>query len=270
MADTLTRAPAATRRGVLGRLGQSSRWRRALSVVAALALWQIASQLADSRLMPGLDAIFGSLLEQIRTGLFWHHGRATLARGLSGFGIACVVGVLLGFVMARSRLVEAALEPFLAATYPVPKIALYPFFIFLFGLGAMSKVALVALECLYPIAYNTYQGVRGTPTQLLAVADNLGASRLERFRRVTVPTALPSFLTGVRVAVPIMLLVIVVTELIGESRGLGFLIRNFGANFQPQGALAVVAFLGVLGFVLDRGIVALTHRLVFWEHRADV
>ncbi len=247
-----------------------SRWVRLGSVLAVIVAWQIASAVANNRLMPSFTAIVSALFEELQNGRFWDQVFVTLQRGFTGFLIACVAGSVLGFVMARNRVADAIVEPFLAATYPVPKIALYPFFIFIFGIGSSSKIALVALECLYPIAYNVYRGVRSTPGPMLSVAANVGASRFRRFRQVIAPSALPSFLTGVRVALPIMLLVIVVTELIGESRGMGFLIRNFSSNFQPQKALAVVLFLGILGWAFDRLIVLIDTKVVFWKGRSDV
>lgn len=250
--------------------GNRSLWVRLGSVVVVIVAWQIAAEIANSRLMPSFTAIVSALWGELQNDRFWDQVFVTLQRGFTGFLIACVAGAALGFFMARNRVVDAIVEPFLAATYPVPKIALYPFFIFIFGIGSSSKVALVALECLYPIAYNVYRGVRSTPGPMLSVAANVGAGRLRRFRQVIAPSALPSFLTGVRVALPIMLLVIVVTELIGESRGLGFLIRNFSANFQPPKAMAVVLFLGILGWAFDRLIVLINTKVVFWKGRSDV
>lgn len=235
------------------------------ALVAAFAIWELAAWQAQSRLMPGLSAVVGRLVEDASSGLLWRHAQVTLLRGFIGFGLALFIGVLLGVAMARSRVLEAMFEPLLAATYPIPKLALYPIFILFLGLGAASKVTLVALECVYPIAYNTYAGVRAVPRIHVWTARNAGASRLTVVRSVLLKSSLPSILTGVRVALPIMLVVIVVTEMLGESLGLGFLIRFAGTQFEPDGALAVVLLLGLMGLVLDRVTVFLTRWLAFWE-----
>jgi ABC-type nitrate/sulfonate/bicarbonate transport system permease component len=194
----------------------------------------------------------------------WRHTQVTLIRGFSGFAIALVGGIALGVLMARSRVFEGILEPFLAATYPVPKLALYPIFILWLGLGAASKIALVALECVYPIAYNTYAGVKAVDRSHVWAARNAGAGRIRITFAVMLKSALPSIMAGVRIAMPLMLVVMVVVEKIGESRGLGFLIRFASAQFEPQGALAVILVLAFIGFVFDRLVVLLTRVLAFW------
>lgn len=239
--------------------------RRLGALVTAFALWEFAAWQAQSRLMPGLRAVVGRLIEDVSSGLLWRHGQVTLLRGFIGFGLALLIGVVLGVVMARSRVLEAMFEPLLAATYPIPKLALYPIFILFLGLGAASKVALVALECVYPIAYNTYAGVRAVPRIHVWSARNAGASPLKVVWSVLLKSSLPSILAGVRIALPIMLVVIVLTEMLGESLGLGFLIRFAGTQFEPDRALAIVLFLGLMGLVLDRITVFLTRWLAFWE-----
>ena len=255
------------RSGVLDLLAAPQARSRALrvgAVVAAFGAWEVAARLVDSALMPPLPVIVGRLGEDVASGLLWEHASATFLRGFSGLAIALVVGVALGMAMGLSPVVRGMFEPILAATYPVPKLALYPFFILLLGFGAASKVALVALETVYPISYNVFAGVSGMDRRLLWVAGNFRAGRLARWG-VVARAALPSLLAGLRIAVPITLIVVVVTELIGESLGLGFLIRSASTNFEPEGSLAVILFLGVVGFALDRLLLVATRRLVFWQ-----
>lgn len=260
-------APAGGPRALdLGRrIGGSRRLRRVLAVAAAFGLWQALALRSTSALLPGVDTVVERLGEDLSSGLIWRHAQVTLLRGGIGFALAIVIGIALGVLMARSRLVEAAIEPILASTYPVPKLALYPIFILWLGLGAQSKVALVALECLYPIAYNTYSGARGVNKTQMWAALNAGASRFRVVWSVILKSALPSIFAGIRIALPIAMVVMVVTELIGESLGLGFLIRSAGTRFEPEGALAVVLLLGIFGFIVDRLTVLATRRFAFWE-----
>jgi ABC-type nitrate/sulfonate/bicarbonate transport system permease component len=268
VAEVVAPAPAGQLghvRALPGRVLRSRSIRRFLAIVGAFALWQILALRAESALMPTLDSVVDRLITDVESGLIWRHAQVTLLRGGIGFAIAIIAGVLLGIVMARNRLVEAAIEPLLAATYPVPKLALYPIFILWLGLGAESKVALVALECLYPIAYNTYAGARGVNKTQMWAAMNAGASRVRIAWSVVLKSSLPSILAGIRIALPLALVVMVVTELIGESLGLGYLIRSAGTRFQPEGALAVVLLLGIFGFILDRLTVLATRVFAFWE-----
>ncbi|MGH2604679.1 MAG: ABC transporter permease, partial [Dehalococcoidia bacterium] len=227
--------------------------------------WELNARASSNRLTPTLDEVWTSLGDLVSSGDLWFHGRLTLFRGFIGLAIALIAGLGAGFAMARSRLLDAALQPLLAGAYPIPKLALYPVMILVHGFGGASKVWQVALECFFPIAYNAYAGAKGLDRNLLWLARNNEASQLRTTRDVILPAALPSVLTGLRIAAPIMLIVITVTEMLGESRGLGFLIRDAQANFQAPTALAVVLVLGVIGFVFDRLIVLVTRKAVFWE-----
>lgn len=245
-------------------------WRRLTGIVAMFAAWELLARTSDNRLIPTLPEIWDHLVEDWRSGDLWFHGRLTLFRGLVGLLIALVVGVSLGLAMGGNRWIERTVEPLLAATYPVPKLALYPVFILLLGLGGAPKIVLVALECVYPIAYNTHAGARAIRRELMWHSRNAEATRRRQLVDLAVPATLPSVLTGLRVAAPIMLVVMVVTEMIGESRGLGFMIMDARASFQPPGVFSVIVVLGVLGFVIDRIIVAVTRSAVFWEKEVSL
>jgi ABC-type nitrate/sulfonate/bicarbonate transport system permease component len=265
-----TRHPARKVGAVLTSPFFNRRFRRFLAVAGAFALWQIMALRADSPLMPTVDSVVDRLIRDIESGLIWRHTRATLHRGGLGFLIALGGGVLLGVLMARNRIVEAAIEPLLAATYPVPKLALYPIFILWLGLGTASKVALVALECIYPIAYNTYAGARSVNKNQMWAAMNAGASRVRITFAVILKSSLPSIFAGIRIALPIALVVVVVTELIGESLGLGYLIKSASTRFQPEGAFAVILLLGFIGFFIDRLTVFATRVFAFWEKGTEL
>lgn len=237
--------------------------RRALAVVLPFLAWEMAARLADNRLLPGPVEVAGTLVSLIGDGTIWFHGSLTLQRGAVGLAVAIVAGLALGVLLARVRWAEAMFQPLLAATYPVPKIALFPLVILILGFGAASKIAMVALECVYPIAYNTYAGIQGVDRNYLWVARNAEAGLGARVS-ILLRGALPAVMAAMRMAVPIMLVIMVVTELIGESRGLGFLIRQSGTDFAPAEGLAVILLLGILGFALDRLVVWLSGRLAFW------
>ena len=194
----------------------------------------------------------------------------TLSRGFLGLAISFVVAGSLGFIAARHWVVDAALKPFVSLGYPIPKLALYPVVILLLGFGASSKVAQVAIECFFPIFVHCYAGARAVAPKMDWLARNTGASRWHVFKDVLVPTALPFVFTGLRVAVPIMLIVMTVTEFIGDSQGLGHLIARSASYFDTAAALAVVVTLGAIGFVSDRLIVRLRAWLVFWEKGASL
>lgn len=247
----------------------SPRFRRAVATLLPFLLWELSARAAQNRLLPGPVAVVEELVMLLRGGQIWFHGQLTLQRGFGGLLIAIVLGLSFGVLMARSRWFEAIFQPILAATYPVPKLALYPLLILSLGFGGASKVAMVALECFYPIAYNTYSGVGNIDKKYFWLARNVEAGRVAR-TSIMVRAAMPSIMASMRMAAPIMLVIIVVTELIGESRGLGFMIRQAGTNFQPTTSLAIILLLGIIGYLLDRIIVAATRRLAFWAKGVEL
>ena len=190
---------------------------------------------------------------------------ATLLRGLGGFALAAVVGVALGVLMGRSAVAAAFLGPLFSGTYPIPKIALFPIFIYLFGIGSLSKVLLIFLECLYPIVVTTHAGSRAVNRVLLWSAANMGASRARILWRVVVPAAAPFIFAGFRIALPIAMIVVIITEMISSADGLGYLVMYSLASFKTDRMLAVVLAIALIGVALDWLIVRLRDRLVFWE-----
>jgi ABC-type nitrate/sulfonate/bicarbonate transport system permease component len=189
----------------------------------------------------------------------------SLVRGLSGFALAGIVGVALGVLMGRSTVAAACLGPLFSGTYPIPKIALFPIFIYLFGIGSLSKVALIFLECLYPIVVTTHAGSRAVHRVLLWSAANMGASRARILWKVVVPAVAPFIFAGLRVALPIAMIVVIITEMISSADGLGYLVMYSLASFKTDRMLAVVLVIALLGVALDWLVIRLRDRLVFWE-----
>ena len=150
-----------------------------LLVGAALLAWEAAARsgLWSPLLFPSLAKIFHELVLFFTKSAMLLEIRVSLERALGGFALAAVAGTLLGMVMGRSRFFGALLDPLFSGTYAVPKLALFPIFIFVFGIGSLSKIALVFLECLYPIVIMTYHGARDVNRALLWSAQNMGASR---------------------------------------------------------------------------------------------
>ncbi len=174
----------------------------------------------------------------------------------------------MGTLLGTSRLVRRLIEPVFIFGYPIPKISLYPVFIFVFGFGDWSKIVLVFLECLYPITLQTLAGLRNTDRVLVWAAQNAGASRTDIFWKVLVPSAAPSIFAGIRIALPVSLIVAIITEIIGESRGLGYVVSFASASFEPARAMAAFAVIAIIGFAFDRGLSAVRAKVLFWE-RSD-
>ena len=227
--------------------------------------WAVSSGSVNSRLVPSVLQVAGVLFTEIKNGTLVYHAGVTLGRALGGFALAAVVGVPFAAAMARSSLCRNLFEPIFFFGYPIPKIALFPIFTYVFGFGTPSKVSFTFLECLYPIVVTSYFGFRGIQTRLIWTAQNFGASRWTVLWRVILPAALPAIFSGLRIALPISIIVVVLTEMIGDSIGLGYYITLWSTRFTFQNVYAAIIVIGVCGFTLDQILVWLRGRFVHQE-----
>ncbi len=240
---------------------------RFVLVGAALLAWEAAARsgLWSPLLFPSLERIFHELILFFSKSESLLQAWVSLYRALAGFALAAVTGVAAGILMGRSRFLASLLDPLFSGTYAVPKLALFPVFIFAFGIGSLSKIALVFLECLYPIVIITYHGARDVERVLLWSAQNLGASRGAILRRIVIPAAAPHIFAGFRVALPVAMIVVVITEMISSADGLGYVVIYALSSLKTDRMLAVVAVISMLGLALDWALVQLRDRLVYWE-----
>jgi NitT/TauT family transport system permease protein len=149
--------------------------------------------------------------------------------------------------------------------YPIPKIALFPVFTYVFGIGSPSKVAFIFLECLYPIVVTCYFGFSGIETRLVWSARNFGASRSTILTRVIIPASLPNIFSALRVALPVALIVAVITEMIGASDGLGYYITIWSTRFAFANVYAAIIMIGICGFAFDQLLLLTRRRVVYWQ-----
>ncbi len=224
------------------------------SIPVLLIAWQLAvsSGSVNSRLVPSVLDVAKVVFSDVRNGVLVYHTGVTLGRALSGFALAAAAGIPLAAVMARSSLCRNLFEPIFFFGYPVPKIALFPIFTYIFGFGTPSKVAFTFLECLYPVVVTSYFGFAGIPTRLVWAARNFGAGQWTVLWRVILPAALPAIFAGLRIALPVAIIVVVLTEMIGDSIGLGYYISLWSTRFTFQNVYAAIFVIGICGFVLDQ------------------
>lgn len=250
-------------------------WRAALAggvrlypVVVALLAWEAVARFGavNPRLFPGLGAIGEQALILIRGHQLGPHLGASMTRVALGFGLAALAGVPLGMLMGRSARFGRMVEPLFSLGYPVPRIALYPIAVFIFGIGHFSKVILVALECLYPIAIQTYYGTRNVNRLYIWSAQNMGARPAQIFWKVIAPAAAPHVFSGFRIALPIAFIVTVLTEMVSSTEGLGWLILYASASLVQARVFASVVIVALIGFIVDRLLAALRNHVIFWEH----
>lgn len=240
-----------------------------LSPLALLALWEglVRFHVLDARFFPAPSSIVGTFTDLIASGELLQHVGASLKRVLLGFIFGGGPALILGVVMGLSRWARAALNPIVAATYPIPKSAILPLVMLIFGLGDASKVALVAIGVFYLVLINTMAGVLNIPPIFLDVGRNFGASRFQVFRTIALPGALPLIFAGLRLGLGIGLILIVIAEIVGARSGIGYMIWQAWTIFQVERmyvGLVVIAILGWLAALLLDGIERI---LIPWKPR---
>lgn len=228
-----------------------------LSVVFFLIAWEWGSRVGfiDIRFFSSPFQVANSLNAMINDGsLFPHLYASGLILGL-GFGLAVVSGIPLGIVIGWYPTAYGLLNPFVAALYATPRIALLPLFILLLGIGIWSRTAIVFLSAFFPILVITVAAIRTLEEGLLRVARSFGAGDWDIFRTVALPSSVPFILAGLRLAAGRALLGMVVAEFFMGNEGLGFLIAHYGSIFATDKlfvAVTIVAFFSILLFELLR------------------
>ena len=238
-----------------------------LSLVTGLGLWwaAVASGLANPVLMPPPGTVLWAIVEMTLEGTLLVHIGVSLARALGGFLVAVVIGVPLGVLIGRSARAYAAIDPWIELARPVPPIAVLPLIVLWFGIGEQSKLVVVFYGALFPILVNTVHGVRSVDNTLIRAARALGASERQIFGLVVLPAAVPSVVTGMRLGAGMAIFVLVAAELLGSTAGLGWLIMDAREHFFTDRIMVGIVALGLVGYLINRGLLWLESRLVRWR-----
>jgi NitT/TauT family transport system permease protein len=237
-----------------------------LSVVGGLLLWEVISRyvIANALFLAAPSEIVVAIYHLAVTGQLWHHIGVSAAEFALGYVIASVLGIALGLAMASSAAMKQALQPWVSGLYATPTIALAPLFILWFGIGIWSKVIVVISLVLFPVTINTEAGLRTTSERLVEMLRSFGATRRQIFLKVSLPSALPFILAGLKLGIGRGLIGVVVAELFGSRAGLGRLISQSADAFNMPELFAGVVILAVAGIVLTAGFGWLETRLVPW------
>ncbi len=228
---------------------------RLLLMAAILALWEFASgRLIEPFWISSPSAIFTRIYEWVATGYIFPHLEATLTAMTLGFASGAFAGIVFGLVIGSNPLIADVARPFLVAFYGIPKVALIPLFILWFGVGLTSIVILVALTVFFPVFYNTFSGVREVDRDLLNIVRLFDARAPLVFFKVILPAARTWIFAGLRIGVRYALTTTIYGELVGGSRGIGFLLEYSGSRFDTRSVMAAIVILGVCGLLLVAGV----------------
>ena len=230
----------------------------ALLVALMLAVWQVTFKVAGAMAIASPASTFAYLIQHLPD--LWVHIRATGQAFLIALAIAIVGGLAIGLLTGLGATAAETAEPLLLAANSIPKIALYPVVLLLFGIGLPAKVAFGAIHGIIPVAIFTMNACRGVPPVLLKTADVLRLSPMDRIRAILLPSALPAILTGVRLGFSLTLIGTILGEMFGSQSGLGYLLMT-SIGLQNTDIIMAVTVL-LIAFAASVSTV-----LLAWERR---
>ena len=241
---------------------------RAAALLGLVAAWEGVARMGwvPALFLPSPAGVLAEFADMLRSGEIAVHVGASLQRLALGFAVGAVAGVAVGVAVGFFSMAEAVGSPLIAATFPIPKIALLPLLILWLGIGEASKVAVIALGVFFPMAINTHAGVRQADPLLVRAAVSFGAGRWSVIRKVIVPSALPMVFAGLKLGAGTALLLLVAAEMVAVESGIGFLVVHAGNLMATTKLMVGIALLSLLG-VLSHWLLATLERVVIpWRH----
>jgi ABC-type nitrate/sulfonate/bicarbonate transport system permease component len=234
----------------------------------AIAAWWLWSVRADSFYFPPLPEILQTFMdtwvfERVRSDLL-----PSLARLGAGYAIAVAVAVVLGVALGLSPLARRATAPIVEFLRAIPPVALIPLAIVVWGIGNEMKVFVIAMVCVWPILLNTIDGVAGVDLTLTDTARAYGIRGLRRLRRVVLPWASPQIFAGMRTALSLALIVMVVSEMVASTNGVGYFVVQSQRSFAIPEMWSGIIMLGLLGYGLNLAFGLVEHRVLRWHREA--
>lgn len=246
------------------------RARAAASIVIGLCVWEAVARLVvhNDAFLAAPSAVAKRGWEMILNGQLGYNSWVSLEELIIGFILGAIAGIAIGAAMATWKSVNDFLEPWISGLYAAPMIAFAPVVIIWFGVGIVSKVAVVFMMVVFPMIINTQAGLESTDRRLLTVARSFCASRMRVFRTVSIPSAAPFIVAGMRLAVGRGLVGVVVGELFGSRAGLGNVITTASSVFDMPTLFVAVVTLAIAGVVLTDLLRTLETRLAAWREVA--
>jgi NitT/TauT family transport system permease protein len=231
------------------------------TLLVVLALWQLITllEIYPPFIIPSPKAVAEKFVAVVGDGRLWVHTQATLTAVVIGLFIGAAVGVMLGCMIAKNRLLDQALSPVVVALQSTPIVAYAPLLMIWFGSGTESKIITSALIVFFPTLMNTVVGIRNVPQALHDLMRSMRATRWQTFTKLEIPAAMPVLLGGLKISATLAVIGAVVGEFIGAKAGLGVLITIARSQYDTALVLVVVITLAVIARTLY-GIVALLER----------
>jgi NitT/TauT family transport system permease protein len=238
---------------------------RTASVALFFVIWEYYGRRMDPIFMAPPSAIFGAAVTLIQSGALEKAMVQTLWPFAVGMALTVVVGTLLGIVMAQWRTLEYVLDPFINALYAIPRIALVPLIILWAGLEFAGKVTILVSVAIFPITVNTYAGIRDVRGSMLEIGRAYGATEWQIFWKIVLPAAVPFIMAGVRLAVGLAIIGIIVAEFFTAISGLGGMIVEYANVFATAKLFVPIIVIALIGVILTELVMWLERRMSRWR-----
>ncbi len=236
-----------------------------ITLVSVLIVWQLATTLAKvpAYLLPSPSSIAAALYNY--SGILLAHAGVTVMEIIVGFALAVLIGVPLATLICYSDALDRAVYPLIVGSQTIPKVAIAPLLLAVFGYGLAPKIAIVVLISFFPIVINSVVGLRSVAPEMLHLARSMGASPLQTFLSFRLPQALPSMFAGMKLASTLAVIGAVVAEFVGANSGLGYIIMVAGSNFRMDQQFAAIILLSAIGMAFFWALGAIEQRLLPWH-----
>ncbi|MEC2324726.1 ABC transporter permease [Lederbergia lenta] len=229
--------------------------------------WLVHTKVIPAFIIPAPSSVIVMIITHWKALLF-EHLRATMLEFLVGFTISLVFGISVAIAMFYSKIIEKVLYPAVLISQMIPIIALSPIFVLWFGYTIWSKVAVTFLISFFPIVVGTYDGLKSSESEYSELLRSMGATRRQTLLKLHIPMALPSFFSGLKLAIVFALVGATIGEWLGASEGLGYYSRRMSGNLNAEGVFAAITILTVLGILLFTLVSSIEKRVLHWKNEA--
>lgn len=254
------------------RMLRSTLWAgaRILSIVILLATWELVARsgVVTPFQLPALSKVLERIWSDAASGDLAINIVVTLYRAIVGFLIAAIGGVVLGMAMSRNALARWFFDPIISVGFPMPKIAFLPVVMLWLGVFDISKITMIVFDAIFPVVAATVIAIQGVERELIWSARNMGARERELLWQIVLPAALPTIMTGLQVALPLSLIVAVVTEMLMGGYGLGGAMMTASRFANSTGVFAGIVEIAVVGYALVKAMALIRRRLLIWHQEA--
>lgn len=241
------------------------------SVFLFLIAWEVLPRygIIDKTLVPSFSSVVERIYSMAVKGQFFQHVTVSLRRAAIGFLLATFLGTAMGFLLGGVfKGLEKMLTPLLRLLEKINPFALFPVFILIFGIGEVSKVAMILWVSQWPILFNTITGIKNMDPLFIKSARSMGASRRTLFLKVVLPSAVPDIFNGLKIGGQIAFIIVIAAEMMGASKGMGWLTANAQATYKLTQLYGATMTITLVGFLINKFFRCIESRFLTWRETA--